>query len=159
MTSINVIGLQAFTQLLQYRFLPHMERLVKELKRRNDLQETQMPTKEARVVYAQAVDIPGAIQAIESGLGSGLSHHLQRALHLLGQGSPLHHSEPHEVFEAHEVRVGRDMFEQLVCPKEECSHHFLVKMEDLDAGAAAWVWCPLCKTKTPLHMEKEDETE
>jgi len=68
------------------------------------------------------------------------------------------YSEPHEVFEGHEVRVGRDMFEQLLCPKEECSHHFLVKMEDLDAGAADWVWCPLCKTRVPLHMDDDDAT-
>jgi hypothetical protein len=45
-------------------------------------------------------------------------------------------------------------YEHLVCPK--CKHEFLVKMWDLDGGAAAWVWCPLCKTKTPIHMEDND---
>ena len=64
------------------------------------------------------------------------------------------HSGPHEVLEAWEVRVGRDVFEQLQCPNEDCMHIFLVDMNDLDAGAAAWVWCPLCKAHTPLHVEE-----
>ena len=53
-----------------------------------------------------------------------------------------------------EYRILGAPFEKLRCPKGDCRHEFLVKMSDLDAGAASWVWCPLCKNRVELHTEE-----
>tara|TARA_Y100000310_G_scaffold324009_2_gene385261 strand:+ start:1937 stop:2335 length:399 start_codon:yes stop_codon:yes gene_type:complete len=131
-TTITIPGLANLTQIFQYRIAPQLEVLARELKRYND-------TNRAASAAAReaAKETLARIEAERDELTE-----LQQA--------------------PWEYRILGRPFEKLQCLNGDCHHTFLVDMTDLvlHAGAAAWVWCPLCKTKVPLHTEeKTDEAE
>jgi len=51
-----------------------------------------------------------------------------------------------------EYKIYGQFYEKLRCPNGTCRHEFLIKMADLEAGVAGWVYCPLCKNHVEVHL-------